>query len=51
MHLEKEEITNLVKCASKKEVFDSLYSDRFISLIKEVGEEVHMDICFECKVI
>jgi hypothetical protein len=31
--------------------YDFIESDPFIQLLKETGEEGHMDICFECKVV
>lgn len=29
-------------------IYEKLYLDRFIQVMKEVGEDVHMDLCFEC---
>ena len=45
------EIKCLVDSMPAFQIYEQVYRDRFIQVMKEVGEDVHMDLCFECQVI
>lgn len=50
-HFEKDEIMNLVKSATNPEIYEKIHQDKFTQLLKEIDEDVRIDICFECKVL
>lgn len=37
--------------AVQKEIYCKIRQCRFIQLMKEMGEDSHIDICFECQVV
>lgn len=50
-YFERDDVKRIMSFAVKNDMYDFVEQDRFIQLLKEMPEEDHSNICFECKVI
>lgn len=50
-YFERADVRKIMSSTANNKILDTIQQDKFIQLMKEMGEERHIDICFECKVI
>ena len=51
LYFEREDVKRIMSFGVNNHYHDIVEQDRFIQQLKEMSDEDHIDICFECKVI